>query len=638
MNKLFKQNTLRKMPTALRFAPWILLVCVFSLGVFILSESDSLEKETNTVTYLTKEKGASLIHSFEATLYSSIIWTNEEVENILIEQANRDDIHFLAIVDKDGIAVVASDSNLIGKKLLEVDKERVPSSLVNGKMKDLIFPINKKMEKKKVYLVNKQLFVATTSITRKNNQNNMMRRHRYSSKMHNERNSHAVYGHNRPDSNSRMLTSDDTLWNIRKLLKQKKEFSMIAGFNTKDIEDAQIADDEKNTIQQISFLFLSFLAIFSFFILRAYQKSYTMTQEGRAYILSLMDALPLGIITLDQKNTILTMNQNSELITKHKEVESVGKNITELIPQLSNKTVDTNLKNMTITLHPINENPICVEVNTFPIIANDENNGLGIILRDLREIQNLQEELHRQERLASIGKLAAGIAHEIRNPLGSIKGLARLFEESAEKDSEDAKLATIMTQEVMRVDKVVSDLLELSKPNTISIQKVNLKQLIEKGKNTVLHQSENNISFIENFCEQCEDVFLDEDRMIQVLQNLFLNAIQGMPKGGVIHVESTYIQEENIIQDEDSSNINNTNIDKNERYHDNVLEITISDNGKGIAEKNIKNLFTPYYTDKADGTGLGLVMVQKIIQAHNGTVSIESKENVGTKITLRMPQ
>ena len=638
MNKLFKQNTLRKMPAALRFAPWILLLCAFSLGVFILSESDSLEKETNTVTYLTKEKGASLIHSFEATLYSSIIWTNEEVENILIEQANRDDIHFLAIVDKDGIAVVASDSNLIGEKLLEVDKERVPSSLVNGKMKELVFPINKKMEKKKVYLVNKQLFVATTSITRKNNQNNMMRRHRYSSKMHNERNSHAVYGHNSPNSNSRMLTSDDALWNIRKLLKQKKEFSMIAGFNTKDIEDAQIADDEKNTIQQISFLFLSFLAIFSFFILRAYQKSYAMTQEGRAYILSLMDALPLGIITLDQKNTILTMNQNSELITKHKEVESVGKNITELIPQLSNKTVDTNLKNMTITLHPINENPICVEVNTFPIIANDENNGLGIILRDLREIQNLQEELHRQERLASIGKLAAGIAHEIRNPLGSIKGLARLFEESAEKDSEDAKLATIMTQEVMRVDKVVSDLLELSKPNTISIQKVNLKQLIEKGKNTVLHQNKNNISFIENFCEQCEDVFLDEDRMIQVLQNLFLNAIQGMPKGGEIHVESTYIQEENIIQDETSSNINYTNIEQNERYHDNVLEITISDNGKGIAEKNIKNLFTPYYTDKADGTGLGLVMVQKIIQAHNGTVSIESKENVGTKITLRMPQ
>jgi len=652
MNTLFKHNAFRKMSTTLRFAPWVLLICVFTLASFLLFFDFSASKrETSAAIYLTKEKGASLIHSFEATLFSSATWTDEKIEKILAEQANRTDIYFFAIVNKKGVIMVASDKGLIGQKILETHAKTTSSPFVDGNVKELEILIRGTIEKKKVYLVDKQLFVDRTSINRGNQRNRMMRRHGKMSHTNNmkKRSFRHIHDNSTSKNNSDKLLGSiesnnkctDNSCNMIERLSTEKQIYMVVGFDMQDIITAQMADDERSKILKIVFAFLLTLGVFSFFILRAYQRSYTMTQEGKAYILSLMDALPLGIITLDHENKILTMNPNSESLTKHKESKSIGKNIAEIIPKLHDENFESNLKNITITLYHADQNPISVEVNTFPIFTDGESHGHGVILRDLRELQKLQEELHRQERLASIGKLAAGIAHEIRNPLGSIKGIARLFEESSEKESEDAKLAAIMTQEVMRVDKVVSDLLELSKPNVTSIEKTNLKHLIEKTKNSVLLQNDttvSSVSFTQNLCSQCEEVFLDEDRMIQVLQNLFLNSIQAMPQGGVIHVEAHYIQEKNIQNHEKDDELQTHEDKDKKRYHGSLLEIIISDNGKGIAQENIKNLFTPYYTDRANGTGLGLAMVQKIIQAHNGYINIESEENVGTKITIRIPQ
>ena len=632
MNLPFKQNSFRKMSITLRLAPWLLLVCVFTLASFLLfSDVSASKKETSTAIYLTKEKGASLIHSFEATLFSSKIWTDENIENILIEQANRNDIYFLAIADKNGVIIAASNKALTGQKILDTSTKTAASPFVNGNIIKLEIPINQSIEKKNVYLVDKQLFIPGTSINRDNRRNHMMRRHNEKSRMNRMQRQSARHMHNRQNQQSELAKSNDNTTNQTCVLSNRKQAYMLVGFDIQDITTAQMVDDERSKIHKIVFAFLLILGVFSFFILRAYQRSYTMAQEGKAYILSLMDALPLGIITLDHTNNILTMNPNAEALTNSKESQFTGKNIAEVIPQLSKENFKTNIKNITFTMHHANENPISIEVNSFPIITDDDNHGHGIILRDLRELQKLQEELDRQERLASIGKLAAGIAHEIRNPLGTIKGLARLLEETAEKDSEEAKLALIMTQEVMRVDKVVSDLLELSKPNATSIEKTNLKNIIEKTKNSVLFQSEH-VFFEENIDTQCEEVFLDEDRMIQVLQNLFLNSIQAMPKGGTIHIDAHHIQDKN------GQTYENSNENSNERYHDNILELVISDNGKGIAQENMRNLFTPYYTDRANGTGLGLVMVQKIIQAHNGSVNVESEENIGTKVTIRIPQ
>ncbi len=236
-------------------------------------------------------------------------------------------------------------------------------------------------------------------------------------------------------------------------------------------------------------------------------------------------------------------------------------------------------------------------------------------MRDLKEIQKLQEELNRKDKLASVGQLAAGIAHEIRNPLSSIKGFARIFEENAKEGSEEKALAQIMNQEICRVDKVISDLLEFSKPNTLVLNKVSLQKLIEQvEKSLMLQAKEHGIRFVNEIAIQ--ELTLDFDRMIQVFYNLLINSIEAMHK----------------ISDDNKKTITI----KAWQEQNNAL-ITIQDKGQGIPQNKLSSLFTPYYTTKAKGTGLGLVIVQKIIEAHKGTVKAESEENAGTTFIITLP-
>ncbi len=596
---------------------------------------------------MTKEKGASLIHSFEAALFSSKFWHLNNANNILMELANRDDIEFLAIVDNKGKVISSSDEELMGQNILPNQQVNTPSPYLNGEMRKLKLIRNGEQERESVFLVDKHLFMVRPRISFEKNliiQNKRPQPIKDPNNNFNESQERARKHHmeNRSKEQLNYNNRQQFVNNRVNELLQGRIYSMLVAFKPNEIFQAQQMDNAKDTVYTTFFVSLTLLGIFSFFILVAYQRSYSDIQKGKAYILSLMDALPLGIITLDHKQNVLALNPNAQKLTNLTEPESLGKNIFEVIPQLYQVNFAENFKNSTITLPQKNENPLQVEVSTFPVPGEKED-GYGIILQDLREIQNLQEKLHRQERLASIGKLAAGIAHEIRNPLGAVKGLARLFAENSAKDSEEAHLASVMTQEVMRVDKVVSDLLELSKPNTVNIISTNLNHIVEKAKYSVRLQTDKEIAFHEDFSPECENVFLDENRIIQVLQNIYLNSIQALgTKNGLIETSAKMIKNVKLTPESmgalQNDLIETHNIESGQRFHNNILEIIIKDNGHGIKSEQIKNIFTPYYTDKAKGTGLGLVMVQKIVQAHNGTVNVESTENLGTQVSIRIPQ
>ncbi len=649
MNKFSIQNTIKNTPHLLKFAPWLLLSCVFLVVTTLLVfDFETKRKETATTIFLTKEKGASLIHSFEAALLTAQRWNNEHIRNILIEIAHREDLPFLAIVNQQGDAVISNLPEIEGKNIIPPKLDTVkPSPYVNSDTVKISFTDpNGDTKYKRFYLVEKELFVVR-NVRREHDISSMLSipQEQDSYRDRDERDSYRERDEReqRSKQNQRRNEKHEHIRRMAQEFSHGEVFSMVIAFDMKEILKAKATDDSRDAIYNAFYVSLIVLGGLCFFILIAYQRSYTDIQKSKAYIESLMDALPLGIITLDDKQNILSINPNAEQLTKASHLNSQGKHISEIIPQLHPQDLEAGVRNLSLTLHQIDQNPIQVEINTFPI-PTQKNDGYGIILQDLREIQILQEEIHRQERLASIGKLAAGIAHEIRNPLGAVKGLARFFAESAEKDSEEARLAKVMTDEVMRVDKVVSDLLELSKPNTMNINKVNLNDLIEKAKNTVLLQSDTSITFNQEIDAQCETVYLDEDRMIQVLQNIFLNSAQAMPKqAGQIVITAHSIQNEQSISanDQDSmQNIqeNNEGTQTHQRFHNNILEIAIKDNGKGIKADQLKNIFTPYYTDKAKGTGLGLVMVQKIVQSHNGTIKVESQEDHGTTIIIRIPQ
>jgi two-component system sensor histidine kinase HydH len=217
----------------------------------------------------------------------------------------------------------------------------------------------------------------------------------------------------------------------------------------------------------------------------------------------------------------------------------------------------------------------------------------------------------RSRRLASVGRLAAGVAHEIRNPLSSIKGFATYFKEKYHNFSEGAQTAEIMIQEVDRLNRVVSQLLEFAKPVKVSAKPVNVRKLLEDSLRLIEKQIQGkNIKIEKTFSPEVEDAFIDSDKINQVLLNLYLNAIDAMEKGGTITV------------------------DLKPHEWKKGIEIIIKDTGSGISEKDLPNIFDPYFTTKPEGTGIGLAIVHNIIEAHNAEIKVESLPGKGSTFTI----
>jgi len=241
--------------------------------------------------------------------------------------------------------------------------------------------------------------------------------------------------------------------------------------------------------------------------------------------------------------------------------------------------------------------------------------GTIILFKDLSEVKSLREEVERNQRLATVGRLAAGVAHEIRNPLSSIKGFATYFKERYREVPEDQHIADIMIQEVDRLNRVVTQLLEFARPVSISRKQISLKEFIVDSLKLVERQAaENGVSVEADLPENGAAAHLDPDKFNQVLLNLYLNAIEAMTDGGRIIV----------------------NLEKDEQK--NRVEIRVSDTGSGIPESELSHIFDPYFTTKPTGTGLGLAIAHNIIQGHGGEIHTESRVGVGTTFRILIPE
>jgi two-component system sensor histidine kinase HydH len=260
------------------------------------------------------------------------------------------------------------------------------------------------------------------------------------------------------------------------------------------------------------------------------------------------------------------------------------------------------------------DKPVPLSVSASKIV-NEEGDFVGtiVILRDLGEVRSLQEEIRRKEKLAAVGSLAAGIAHEIRNPLSSIKGLATYFGNKFAETDEDKESAGVMVREVDRLNRVISELLEFARPSELKLKQANINELLEHSIRLVQQDAKsNNIELNFSATDNLPSVLLDPDRFSQALLNLHLNAIQAMHEGGVLSVKSTLGEEGEI-------------------------KIEIADTGRGIPPEDLNKIFDPYFTTKTKGTGLGLAIVHKIVETHGGDIKIRSIPEKGTVFTISIP-
>lgn len=256
-----------------------------------------------------------------------------------------------------------------------------------------------------------------------------------------------------------------------------------------------------------------------------------------------------------------------------------------------------------------------------PILDNDKNViGYFGIHRDLTEKRNLEKQLIHTQKMESIGTLAAGIAHEVGNPLASISALVQIVQRSTEDGFITEKLELVKKQ-INRISKIIRDLVDFSRPSNYELQSIDINENLSEAIEIVrVGKKAKNIEFIHNFDENIGNLPLIGDQIQQVFVNILINAVDAI------------IERQQIEPIEGKINIDTSCVDDN-------LVITFSDNGIGIPEEISQKIFEPFYTSKKEGkgTGLGLWVSYGIIKSSQGDIKAESKQNMGTTFTISLP-
>ncbi|MDQ0201568.1 PAS domain-containing sensor histidine kinase [Neobacillus ginsengisoli] len=287
------------------------------------------------------------------------------------------------------------------------------------------------------------------------------------------------------------------------------------------------------------------------------------------------------------------------------EVETHKKTLQKLMdtgePQLFQKKIKT-----------IENDIIFAEFNVSPIFNEQkEIDAFVTVGRNITERIKNDEALRNLDRLSIIGQLAAGVAHEIRNPLTSLKGFSKLLKNTTNKNKQDHYLS-IITDELDRIDMIVNEFMSLAKPQAIQFERENLISIIDSTVN-VLHPQAllHNVQINSKFEKDDIELLCSPNQLKQVFVNFLKNAIESMPNGGNVHIEV-------------------------EKIEDKRVRISFFDEGTGIESDVLRFLGTPFYTTKDKGIGLGLTVSNKIIQEHNGTMKIESDIGKGTKVIVEL--
>ncbi|MBW1712409.1 MAG: hypothetical protein JRJ59_04615 [Deltaproteobacteria bacterium] len=328
----------------------------------------------------------------------------------------------------------------------------------------------------------------------------------------------------------------------------------------------------------------------------------------------LMEQMPAGLLTADQEGRLLTANlqartmwlqdRGGELSGRLSQVlrPDLNQRIMDLAPDQSLTELETKLS------FGQEEVPVALSAVRLAPSAEDQT-AFIILLRDLRQVKELEQRLRRSERLAALGRLSAGVAHEIRNPLSSIRGLAQYLKSRLPEGSDEAGYAGVMIGEADRLNRVVSDLLAYARPKPPRPAPTDLNALVRKVADLVADQAQAKGEEIHLSLDPAlEPLWLDEDQMTQVIFNLLLNALES--GAGRIEIRTGRIDGQVLLQ--------------------------VADDGPGIDEEDRGRIFDPFFTTKASGSGLGLAISLRIVEEHGGRLTLKDSDQ-GSLFELALP-
>jgi PAS domain S-box-containing protein len=341
----------------------------------------------------------------------------------------------------------------------------------------------------------------------------------------------------------------------------------------------------------------------------------------KAYTDNILFSMTNGLITIDLNQNIVTLNQMAERILKKRKEEMMDLPLDRVLSpehpiyKIMFETLlqEKGIFHSEMDLKRDGEDLWVIASTSLLTDGDGKKIGALAVFQDITEIKALEEKLRQADRLAALGTLSAGLAHEIRNPLSAIKTFVQLLPKKVENPSFMEKFNITVPREIERINQLVEDLLELTRKRVRPLVDVDANRLILQAVDLLREEMEKkHIIFEDHLDKALPTIRGDSEALYRAFSNLVINAIQAMPNGGSLFLSSEW--------DHVSSGV----------------KITFGDTGIGMDEETSKNLFNPFFTTKDKGVGLGMALTRKIIEDHRGVIEVMSKKGIGTTFVLTL--
>ncbi|MGD9139724.1 MAG: ATP-binding protein [Desulfobacterales bacterium] len=571
--------------------PWVLIGAVaVLLPIFTFITIENINRQKKKSTRLLLEKGAALIRSFEAGTRTGMMGMHRggfRLQLLLTEMARQPDIIYLYVADINGRILAHND---LGKVGAQVGRDLDAAQIAK----------NDRLQWRQV---TRPDGVSVFEVYRKFSPSRHVMRERQGSMMPGR-------GFQRQQNQRQMLPGG----------LENPTRAIFVGLDMTPILEAQDADIRHAVILGVVLLLIGFAGMMLILLVQSNRVTKASLTRIKAFSDNVVENMPIGLIAIDNQNRIAACNHVAERTLELPVAMIIGKNAEQLLPnrlwevvtaldapdQVIEQEIDCTISGGRV---------VPLEIGAS-ILRGEDGQFLGyvVLFKDLTEMRALRREIARSQRLASVGRLAAGVAHEIRNPLSSIKGFATYFKQRYPDAPQEQETANIMIGEIDRLNRVVGQLLEFAKPVAVSPKPTSLGDLIDKSVKIIEQQAkERQITLKTVNLAKMDTAVIDPDRISQVLLNLYLNAIESMEPGGELGIELSTDDGESLIQ------------------------IKVSDTGSGIPEAHVSRIFDPYFTTKSTGTGLGLAIAHNIVEAMGGQINISSQPGKGTTFLIVIP-
>ncbi len=391
------------------------------------------------------------------------------------------------------------------------------------------------------------------------------------------------------------------------------------GFYTTAFDAARNEDIKQSLILLAILFLLGSGGLYALFVVQKSQATKAALENMELYTDNLIHSMPAGLISIDEQRRIVSVNSKAQDLFGRNEAEMLGQRLQQLVGDEECPLAPLLKAGQEFVDQPMEclqqgGKEIPLKVSASRLRDRDgQFRGMVLILRDQREIRAMEQALERSRRHAALGLMAAGIAHEIRNPLGTLRGFAQYFSRSKNGDDKTHEYAELMIGEVDRLNRTVSALLQFSRPREAEIAPVDFGELLQRTIVFLQPDADNQQVQLKLTMPNPELSWpVDGDLLQQVLLNLLQNSLAATSSGGEIEVGAEQRGES--------------------------LHLWVADTGCGLTTEDQAKMFDPFFTTRKEGTGLGLAMVQQIVEQHNGRVTVETQPGQGTRITLVLPK